>query len=391
MSQLNKSRWLELTALAIVLLFVARLVWQLPEDSLWDCAIRYESALSFRAGENYYDRHPGNIWEFVYTPPAIWFFVPLSYLPLATACQVGLGLKLAMLVGLVALWRLVFLRREGNGWFYLFCLFGFNSTIYLDLRAANISVEEQFIIWGAFALLLRRKYWLFSALILLVSLFKVIPLLLLTAIWLTDAKNKPRLFFGSLAALAVFHAAAFALAPWAYAGFLGNVLGHSDVGSSSNYYFIIASLDALKSIAKVDLSQFLQPVYLVGLAVVLGLFYLTTRKLSQAEHTLRAKLFALCLAYSLIFPNFGDYAYVLGIAPAFFIMVRARALPLYVPLLVLAFLSPYSKLPLPSAINYVWEHVPVLTTYGAFGLLVAEVMATPATQWSDAQPPTGLA
>jgi hypothetical protein len=60
------------------------------------------------------------------------------------------------------------------------------------------------------------------------------------------------------------------------------------------------------------------------------------------------------------------------IVPAFFIFKRTR-LKAFLPLFLIASLSPLNLLPHPSALDYLWQYYPVLTAYSAFALYLYEI------------------
>ena len=83
-------------------------------------------------------------------------------------------------------------------------------------------------------------------------------------------------------------------------------------------------------------------------------------------------VFLLCSAYGLLPPYFADYAYIPLIVPAFFIFKRA-SFKAFLPLFLIASLSPLNLLPHPSALDYLWRYYPVLTAWGVWGMYVWEI------------------
>ncbi len=402
---MKKNTLLELAFALLVFLYAARVVINLPPDAQWDCGIQYASAQAFVNGQNPYDRHEGVSWEYVYTPESLLRFAPMALFYQAAACAGKLYLKLGLLLALVVLWRRKFLAEEGDGWFYVFCLLAFNSTIYLDVRASNVSIEEQFLVWVGFYFFLRRNYTAFSGFIIAASLFKGLPALFLLVLWFADFETKgisdaderrfpqikektprssafirvlssmqARYFFGSLAALAAIHGVSFLLAPEFFLTFLSNALGHTGYASSSNFYFVkatFATLQTATGLAVPDAAQ--STVYWVLAAGIAGAAVWGIAAARRFDDSPKWRLFILCAAYALIIPNFGDYSYVVVIVPAFFILKRTR-LTAFLPLLILLSLSQSNRLPFPTYLIYVWDHFPALAAYAVMGLYGYEVV-----------------
>lgn len=92
-----------------------------------------------------------------YPPYTLWFFSLFSRFSYSTAYTIYLVFKCALLCALLILWSRVFLKKEAGFLFFVFCFLAFNSTIYVDLVAGNVSIIEQFFLWTGFYFLLRRK------------------------------------------------------------------------------------------------------------------------------------------------------------------------------------------------------------------------------------------
>ena len=167
------------------------------QEVQWDFKIFYFAAQAGRLGLDPYEidnlrQVSGQQIElpFVYPPLTVWLFKPFTLLSYPVASQVWLFLKLALLSGLILLWRRHFIAGSLNGLFYLFLLFAFDAAIYWDFKAGNISLVEQLLLWMAFFLLLKRNGVGFGALVVLASTFKVITIVFLVLLPLSDIKHK---------------------------------------------------------------------------------------------------------------------------------------------------------------------------------------------------------
>ena len=369
----RRSTILEWFVIIAVALYGVRLLTQMPPDFQWDLRTYYDSAKAFTAGLNPYDRHPLVIWEYTYLPLSLWIFVPFTWLDQSVALFVWLILKITLLIGLIVLWRLKFLAEEGDGLFYIFCLLAFNSTIFLDMRAGNVSVIEQAFIWLAFFFFLRRNYFWFCVLLMIGSIFKGLPLAFLMLLWLTDSPKRRLYFFGSLAVFGGMIGLTFLVSPNLLFGFLGNATGHVESAGPSNFYFIKASFRALYEMTRLSVPDSVQTFFFYGVAgVVVLLTAWACARLKFVADGEKVGVFLLCSAYGLLPPYFADYAYIPLIVPAFFIFKRTR-LKAFLPLFLIASLSPLNLLPHPSALDYLWQYYPVLTAYSAFALYLYEI------------------
>ena len=369
----RRSTILEWFVIIAVALYGVRLLTHMPPDFQWDLRTYYDSAKAFTAGLNPYDRHPLVICEYTYLPLSLWIFVPFTWLDQSVALFVWLILKITLLIGLIVLWRLKFLAEEGDGLFYIFCLLAFNSTIFLDMRAGNVSVIEQAFIWLAFFFFLRRNYFWFCVLLMIGSIFKGLPLAFLMLLWLTDSPKRRLYFFGSLAVFGGMIGLTFLVSPNLLFGFLGNATGHVESAGPSNFYFIKASFRALYEMTRLSVPDSVQTFFFYGVAgVVVLLTAWACARLKFVADGEKVGVFLLCSAYGLLPPYFADYAYIPLIVPAFFIFKRTR-LKAFLPLFLIASLSPLNLLPHPSALDYLWQYYPVLTAYSAFALYLYEI------------------
>ncbi|MBD3258976.1 DUF2029 domain-containing protein, partial [candidate division GN15 bacterium] len=145
----------------------------------WDFQTYYHAARVDLNGGNPYDfeqlkesggksvHHP-----FVYPPLTLRLFHPFAQLTFDTAFLVWLAVKIAAMIGLLAVWRRWFFTDISTGRFYLFVSLAFGAAFWLDMTAGNVTMIEQLPLWAGFAALLNRRSGLFCILVLLGSLFK---------------------------------------------------------------------------------------------------------------------------------------------------------------------------------------------------------------------------
>jgi glycosyl transferase family 87 len=161
---------------------------------------------------------------YYYPPVTFALFVPFTRLPMATAAHVWLGLKLAMVASLIVVWKRWFLRDTSVALIVLVAFFGFNGAMLWDLSAGNVSVPEQFLLWTAFACYLHERRLWFVVLVVLASVFKLLPIAFLGLLLVSS--NRYRQSYGlTVAGCAAF--AAIVLLP----GLLGLKWAHGFVPS----------------------------------------------------------------------------------------------------------------------------------------------------------------
>jgi len=172
---------------------------------------------------------------FVYPPVALLPFLGLSALPIETALAVWIGFKVALLAGLVVLWRRLDPRVE---WLPLavVAVFGFNGAALWDLRAGNVALLEAAGIWAGLAAFVAGRRGLFAACVVAASTFKLAPVVFLLLLLVpTDGRRpRPGLFALALGAWLACVAAPFLIGPGRHwSGFLTNLGEPIPVGESN--------------------------------------------------------------------------------------------------------------------------------------------------------------
>ncbi len=234
------SPWLQ--GLALVLIGLYLVAFYAGNVHLqWDLATYLAAARTALAGANPYDPvqvaavagHP-IAFPFVYPPIALLPFLALAVLP--APAVLWLALKLALIAGLVLLWRFAFLPR--TGWLPLaaIALFGWNGAALWDLRAGNVATLETALLWSAFACFATERRTAFAALVVAAACFKLLPaaflLLLLVPVGLRGAE--PRRLGFALVLLGLLVLGAYATGPArTWGGFLARVPAATIAGEAN--------------------------------------------------------------------------------------------------------------------------------------------------------------
>jgi hypothetical protein len=187
----------------------------------------------------------------------------------------------------------------------------------MDVRAGNISVFEQLLIWAGIAALLRGRAWLCAGLIAAAALAKLTVAALLLLLLLGRERRHVAAMLSGLAALALVHGVSALVRPDLFAGFLRNAAALDERGRT-NPAALALIRDGVERLAGPAPPHLDWIVYgLVVLLVAAG-FFSVVRRLDPAE--LDGVLHAFLLAYALTAPRFKDYSYILLIPPSVYVV-----------------------------------------------------------------------
>jgi hypothetical protein len=253
---------------------------------------------------------------FVYPPVTLPLLRALLVFDYRTTYYVFFVLKMAALAGLIVLWRRWLFPDDAAGaCLYLLCALAYGQTIKMDIRAGNISVFEQLLIWTAVLAFVRGRPWLYAALIAAAALFKLTAAALLLLLIVDRKRRNVGAFLAGLSGLAVVHGISAAMRPDLFAGFLRNAAALDDRGS------VNPSTLALIRDGVERLAGGWGPAHLDEMVYGLAVLLIGVTTLSVARRD-RQPGYLECLAYALAAPRFKDYSYILLIPPSVHVVVR---------------------------------------------------------------------
>ena len=299
-----------------------------------------------------------------------------------------LFLKCIFLIGLIYLWKKIFLKDEADLLFYLFCLLAFNSTIYVDMVAGNISILEQFGLWIAFYFLLKRKLLLFCLSLILIASFKLSCVLFLALLLSSKERKKWIYFLGSSFLFLGIHLISFLCTPL-YKSFFIFSIKKVRTQNPSSFIFLKDVLQLFSSKTGVIISDGFRIGVFVIFAVIIILvswrayIWLSSAKTKDSEIIL---ICLFCLTYCLIMPRFMNYCYILLIVPAYFIIKRISYPKGYILLFIILILSLPTETHLPGiniVSRYVLGYYPLMLAYGLWGLYINMIFKIPKKQISE--------
>jgi len=268
---------------------------------------------------------------FVYPPVTLPLLRALLVFDYRTTYYGFFVLKMAALAGLILLWRRWLFPDDAAGaCLYLLCALAYGQTIKMDIRAGNISIFEQLLIWTAVLAFVRGRPWLCSALIAAAALFKLTAAALLLLLIVDRGRRNVGAMLAGLAGLALVHGVSALVRPDLFAGFLRNVAALDERGSA-NPSTLAVIRDGWERLAggwgptHLDETAYGLVVLLIGL---------TSLSVARRE---RQPGYLECLAYTLALPRFKDYSYILLIPPSVHVVMNVLqgAFPRVLALLLL--------------------------------------------------------
>jgi hypothetical protein len=368
---------------------------------LWDFKTAYYAAKASAAGLNPYDNealsqiagHEVRL-PFVYLPITLWFYRVFSLMDLRAASYLLLALKSLSLIFLLYLWRKEFLHGKVDLLFYPFCLVAFSAAFVRDILSGNVSMFEEVLIWIALWFYLKNRYGPFCLLIVLASCFKLTPILLLALLLFGEnGKNRYAYLFGACISFMVIILGCYVASPVVFRAYLHNAFG----SGSLTFGEIGAVNPATLPLVGDTISLFVWPIpktaalalYLAVVAVVILLTWRTIIRLNSSKVEDRSILlvFLVCVAYALILPRFKDYAYILLLAPTYFIVRRVNYVVGFAIILGAELVLTATKVPdtHPSGWSFPFGYYPLVLAYCVW-LLYIYTIAGKAGRSAGARP-----
>lgn len=329
--------------LVIVLAMASASLYVHPEKQR-DFACFYTADTAFIHGQNPYNTPElqpvvsVEIAPYVYPPYTLYFFRPFTWFDYPTAAKLFLTLKLLAVAGLVYIWHRLLNLDQYYGLFWFLIPLAFSSALIADLRAGNISVFEELLIWAGFYFYIQKKTVLFGIAILLTAMFKLTPVLLLG---LLAAKwKKKEMLCGALCVVAFIALLAVSAEAWPqlFMDFLRNVRtlgGERGVYDPSTWALLNDMARWIQIKTDCQLPVIVPLVIYAGIvAVALGVSILLFQRLKPMDSRVADlwRICLLCFAYAIIVPRLKNYSYILLIAPTFFVLTSCKWMNPVLPL-----------------------------------------------------------
>lgn len=372
--------WRAALLAACAFVFVWKVVRGFP-GNLWDFRVYYYAADAWANGVNPYVL--GNLpqaldqgfFAFTYPPYVLPFFWPFTLLPLQTATLVFLAIKLILLAWLILIWSDVLRIAVATPSWILFLVFGYSSTIFVDVASGNVVVLEQLITWLGIAALLRQQYGRFVAAVVAASLFKLTPIILLAlCVWIPDRRRYKYLAGGVLSFVAVL-SATYVASPRLTTDFVRYVMSLDERGPN-NAALLPLIRDVSEQIAQssgfaINAGAQTTLYALVASAVLLVTWMAASRVAgTDATNRLEEIVHLVLLGTAVAAPRMKLYAYILVIAPTYYAAMSANRVPAALPLLLVACLTVNNWMLRPEQLSLVVSYWSWVVALGFWGLLV---------------------
>lgn len=273
----------------------------------WDLAVYVHAAPTLLAGFNPYDpaelaRVSGqsDLLSCYYPPLTVAAFTPLARMQLASAALLVLGLKLALLAGLLRAWT----RRLGP-WVVVVTALLWLYAIQIDLNSGNVSVFEQALLWAGVAALLAGRRLPFAALIASAAVFKLQLISMAALALVVDPRHGWRLVCIALGGLSAY----LLIGTLAFPGPSETWYVMARGAAFSEGGFHAPSLAAALRHRGVESATLVLAVMLV----LAGSIWVLWR--ARERPTIDKLMFAM-LALTLAWPRLKDYGFIIVIPPA---------------------------------------------------------------------------
>jgi hypothetical protein len=326
--------WLEKKAVrlivaAVILAYFGTIIYSIIHSSSryqWDYRTYYyggnpydhEKLLAYSRGEASY--------RFIYPPMALYLMGLLPRMNLAAGYVLFIALKVTALLLLVYTWRKYFLGRAVPAAFLIIFAFGFREAVASDLRAGNISIYEQCVVWFSLVAYMQQRYRWFAAGITGIALFKFTPIAFLLLLLFARTREKWKILFVSVLLSCGLLVVPFLFKPGLFMPFVGAVASVHE-RAPTNPSLLAAMQDIAERCVRAtaagsagaSMAAIAMYIGIVAAVLVLTRMALARRRLSPELTIMLA-----CVLMSLLLPRFKDYSYILLVVPAWRAMTMVR-------------------------------------------------------------------
>jgi Glycosyltransferase family 87 len=329
-----------------------------------------------------------------YPPVTLYFYQFFAEFEYKTAFHIFLIAKCILLIGLIYFWKREFLKTNTYALFALFCLLAFNSAVYRDLIAGNINLLEQVFLWLAFFFYIKHRLVLFCAFCLLAASFKMTPSFFLVLLLLADDKKKYQYFVGAGFAFLAYLFIQFIIVPDMVTSAFQNAFAVvSERGAIVPSTFTLIS-DVSNWLAKnAGLATPPAIPFFILAVIVIAVILLSYKaharlKSVKVENREMLEVFLVCLVYALIHPRFKDYAYILLIVPAYYIIMHNHFTKVN-PFVFFFAILVYPPFIIPGTeviFIFFWKYYPIVVAYLIWAMYLSEIFSSDFAKSPTARP-----
>jgi hypothetical protein len=259
------------------------------------------------------------------------------------------------------------------------------------MRAGNINMLVELLVWLGFLCYLKNKLVSFSALIVLSAMYNLVTMFFLVLLLFTQDKRKYQYLFVAFFSLCGILLLSYVQNPILFKSFIKNALSavqdERGLHQPSTLTFLtdIVKLAAAQTDAMLA-ARIAQILYLCMAVVIAAASWHALTLASRFKDRDREKIliYLSCLVYALVLPRFKDYYYILLLVPTYHIIKKARHTGPYIFLFILvvlpSILSYENPLPgfggLKCLLDLFWEYYPLILAYFIWGIYLHEIFAS---------------
>jgi hypothetical protein len=343
----------------------------------WDFKIYYHAAKAYYSGLDPYQTYNLNLvaeseikLPFAYPPASLHLFRGFNALDYPAARRVWLYLKLAVLAALLVIWRRYFVPDGGLILFIPFIILAFDAAVYFDLKAGNVSIFEQFLLWTAFLAFLRQKPFVFFLLIVVASIFKLITIAFLLLLLVSENRRQRwRWMAGAAAGVLLLFAINYMPDPHLFDGYLATIQNIDERAMNYNYAALPFFLDVCRELAAQKLINLPGWAPYASYATMVAVVLLVTaramgwRKWREVAKDRRLLVFTTCVVFALIAPRLKCYSLILLLPPSYYIIRKNVGLRIFPFAFVLLILTVHRPLPQALTINHFSYYYPLFMVF----------------------------
>lgn len=356
----------------------------------WDFNAYYSASMLLLKGLVPYQFDPRQILppeatvvtgSYVYPPITFALVKPLSLIKYSQASVLWLISQLFVMIGLFYFWEKKFIPDLKKIWAGCVLLLGYNGALFWDVASGNVTLFEQAVLWIGFYGYISNRNFLFGACVVLVSLFKLTPIVLLILLLYRPNRQKiscliasSLVFLGLIAYQMIFYSQ-----PWAE--FVNQASQRvTEFGTlSPSIYALMGDLSRTLSESgyKVLPSSLSFTIYALSSVSIFGVsfFWIIRFKPSLLE-----TVYLVLTSYSLLLPRIKSYQFIQVLVPTIFVLGAVKnsksfsKFSSWFVLILLLVCFPYGENPFPKPIQLTLQvatkYIPLFTLIGVWAFLL---------------------
>lgn len=386
---------LRLVLATLLILYLVGNIARHADTYHWDFSTYYHAASVWSKGGDPYDPKALELdggssqFPFLYPPVTLPLFRLFTGIPLSAALQVWLFLRVLLIVPLLLIWWRWFLPMGRDWLFGLFLFLAFGAPLYLDLKAGNVAIVEQLLLWTGLLLFLRERWVGFCLCIVTAAVFKGTPLMFLGLLALPGVGQRIRLLAGSLGLFGLIQGGSYLLNPGLFQRYLSAASAWDERAKDYNPSTLAALKDIWDPLANKGTDPAIVGLCTYGMyaAVVLVVLVISQKAYRRMKETAKydgtgsdnGRVLVILLATlvcALVFPRLKVYTLIMVLPAAYYVIRAESTRGILVIWMVLLSVWSHTTLPIDGRFleGLGWYH-PLLLLYLIWGVWMWRVLA----------------